>query len=434
MEEFIPADEMDNHMARFTVGGETSDYDLPVKKGYVLENDGEEDGFFGKLSTIKCVIEPSEGIKIYKLRVEFNPGNKRNRGARFSRGGFWAGVHDQNVPGEIGSRYFTSCEMKDETTGFQIDIEQWKWGNEPEISFRRDNLHPLSKKIWFTFASRPFFGDCSEEGEMKDVVLRFTLEGWKETGGRKTIIGKVNVTQHHSDSEGRADDEKLLNLHDYGAFNLDGKGNSVHPKQLYTCNALRRIIMDEFSKKKKIQIGYIGPDTTENLRSVIRILSNDANLKRKKYQLHVLYEKDWDIPTAIHNFEGTDFELKKAPIKPNDVFVHQVLSGEEELPKIDILVATYVGPWAVFTSKESKENYQKLLNKIITDDTVFITVDPSDSKNCVISHAKRTEVYGTKATLTDFYTELGFEDEKMTWKQADNPMVKVRKWTRGVKS
>ena len=74
-------------------------------------------------------------------------------------------------------------------------------------------------------------------------------------------------------------------------------------------------------KKKKIQIGYIGPDTTENLRSVIRILSNDANLKRKKYQLHVLYEEEWDIPTAVHNFEGTDFELKKAPIKPNDVFV-----------------------------------------------------------------------------------------------------------------
>ena len=140
--------------------------------------------FYGKLSTIKCVIEPSEGIKIYKLRVDFNPGNKRNRGARFSRGGFWAGVHDQNVPGELGSRYFTSCEMKDETTGFQIDIEQWKWGNEPEISFRRDNLHPLSKEIWFTFASRPFFGDYSEEGEMKDVVLRFTLEGWRETGGQ----------------------------------------------------------------------------------------------------------------------------------------------------------------------------------------------------------------------------------------------------------
>ena len=39
---------MDNYMARFTVGGETSDYDVYVKKGYVLENDGEEDGFYGK--------------------------------------------------------------------------------------------------------------------------------------------------------------------------------------------------------------------------------------------------------------------------------------------------------------------------------------------------------------------------------------------------
>ena len=421
-------------MARFTVGGETTDYDLAVKKGYVLENDGEEDGFFGKLSTIKCEVEPSEGIKIYKLRVEFNPDNKRNRGARFSRGGFWAGVHDQNVPGEIGSRYFTSCEMIDETTGFQIDIEQWKWGNQPEISFRRVDHHPLSKKIWFTFASRPFFGDFSGDGGVKDVVLRFTLEGWKENGGRTIHIGTVNVTQRHSDSEGKGDDEKLLNLHDYGAFNLQGKGNSVHPKQLYTCNALRRIIVDEFSKKKKIQIGYIGPDTTENLRSVIRILSNDADLKRKKYELHVLYEEEWDIPTAVHNFEGTDFELKKAPLKPNDVFVSQVLSGDRKLPKIDILVATYVGPWAVFTSRKSKENYEELLKQVMTDNTIFITVDPSRPKNCVISHARRTEIYGDKATLTDFYAELGFEDEKMTWKQTDDPVVNVRRWTRGVNS
>jgi hypothetical protein len=421
-------------MARLFVGGESSDYDLHVKKGYVIENDGEEDGFFGKLSTIKCVIEPSEGFKIYKLRVEFNPNNKRNRGARFSRGGFWAGVHDQNVPGELGSRYFTSCEMKDETTGFQIDIEQWKWGNQPEISFRRDDRHAPSKKIYFTFASRPFFGDLEAEGEVEGVVLRFTLEACKESGGRTITIGEVNVTQRHSDARGKGDDEKLWNLHDYGAFNLHGKGNSVHPKQLYTCNALRRTIMKEFPNKKKIQIGYIGPDTTENLRSVIRILSEDADLKRKRYQLHVLYDKEWDIPTAVHNFEGTDFELTKAPLKPNDVFVSQVLSGEKKLPKIDILVATYVGPWAVFTSKESKENYQNLLQKIITNGTVFITVDPSNPKNCVISHAKRTEIYGTKVTLTDFYTELGFEDEKMTWKQADYPVVKVRKWTRGGKS
>lgn len=421
-------------MARFTVGGETSDYRLPVKKGHVLELAGEEDGFFGKLSTINCVVEPSEGIKIYKLRVEFNPENKRDRSARQSVGGFWAGVHDQNVPGEIGSRYFTSCEMKDETTGFQIDIEQWKWGNQPEISFRRDIHHPLSKKIWFTFASRPFFGHYSEDGGMEDVVLRFTLEGWKESGGRTTHIGTVNVTHYHSDSEGKGDEEKLMTLHDYGAFNLRGKGNSVHPKQLYTCNALRRIIMEEFSNKKKIQIGYIGPDTTENLRSVIRILSNDADLKRKKYNLHVLYEKEWDIPTAVHNFEGTDFELKKAPLKPNDVFVSQVLSGEKKLPKIDILVATYVGPWAVFTSRKSKENYEKLLKETMTDKTVLITVDPNGQKNCVISHARSTEIYGDKATLTEFYTELGFEDEKMTWKQGDQPMVNVRRWTMGVKS
>ena len=339
-------------MNRFTVGGGVTDYEMFVRKGHVHYQDGEIDGFYGKLTPIKCIIEPSEGMNFHRLRVEFNPERPKSRGRKFSRGGFWAGVHDLNEP-VVGQNLFTSCEMVEERTGYQIDIKQWKWGPKPEIGFQRNRETQAVKNIYLTFLCRPFFDDASEESE--SVTARFTLTGMKEIGGHETEISVINVTCTHSDS-GTEQDETLKFLEEYGAFNLNGKGNSVHPKQLYTCNAVKHIITSEFQNTRKINIGYIGPDTTENLRSVIRLLTEDDVLKSKTYELHVFFEKEWDIPTAIVNFQGTPYDLDLAPLKPNKIFVSDIISGDEKAPAIDILIATYVGPWAVFTSQQSKQN------------------------------------------------------------------------------
>jgi len=420
-------------MACLTVGGEVSDYEMWVRKGHVQDQDGVEDGFFGKLSTIKCDVEPSEGYKFYRIRVEFNPERPKSRGRKFSRGGFWAGVYDRNEP-MVENKLFTSCEMVEERTGFQIDIAQWKWGTKPEIAFRRDRNAEMTKRIFLTFACRPFFDDASEEGE--SITARFTLTGWKDHGGREHELSVIDVKYSHSEDRGSADDARLEFFQDYGAFNLVGKGNSVHPKQLYTCNAVKHIITTEFQGKRKINIGYIGPDTTENLRSVIRLLTDDNDLRDKTYKLHVLFEEEWDIPAAVINFQGTDYDLDLSPIiKPNKIFVSKFLSNNKKRLDLDILIATYVGPWAVFTSQESKQNYEQLLNRIVTPKTKFITVDPSDAKNSVVSHCKKTEIYGDTATLTGFYNkELQFDSEKIPWMQGDSPMVNVRLWTRGVNS
>ena len=167
---------------------------------------------------------------------------------------------------------------------------------------------------------------------------------------------------------------------------------------------------------------------------LIRLLTEDDVLKSKTYELHVFFEKEWDIPTAIVNFQGTPYDLDLAPLKPNKIFVSDIISGDEKAPAIDILIATYVGPWAVFTSQQSKQNYEELLQKIVTKKTKFITIDPSDAKNTVVSHAKKTEIYGDAVTLTGFYQGLQFESEKLPWMQANSPMVNVRLWTRGVNS
>lgn len=420
-------------MAYFSVGDRSTDYDMKVKKGqgYFREKD-IEDGFWGKISTIKCCIEPSSSFRKYKLVAQFNPDeNQRHKGALYSKGGFWAGAHDM-VKNELGGKYFASSEGDDEQTGFQIDIQQWKWGKKPEITVKQADSDISTKKIWFTFVSRPYFG-YPEHNEQK-VVLRISLLGAPSASSSFELIHKVDVTQIHDDVFGEGDDEKLENFHDYGALNLRGKGNSVHPKQLYTCNALLKTIREYYSRQKKINIGYIGPDTTENLRSVMRVLTNHEELKKKKYELHVLYEEDWDIPVAEHPYEDTKWDLSMAKLKPKPAFVSEILSGQKSLPRIDILVATYVGPWAVFTSQESKDNYQALLKQIITEKTQFITVDPMAEANAVVSHYKSTEIYGSNINLSDFYIGMDLSPEKMTWQQSCNPSVKVMRWTKEVKS
>ena len=113
---------------------------------------------------------------------------------------------------------------------------------------------------------------------------------------QSTKVSVINVKFQHSQYSSEGDDHKIEFLRDYGAFNLTGEGNSVHPKQVYTCQHIADTIKKDFPENEEIKIGYIG-DTTENLRSVIRMLTSDASLAQKAYKLYVFYDEKWDIPT-----------------------------------------------------------------------------------------------------------------------------------------
>ena len=421
-------------MVGLTVRGQQTDLEMLVKKGHQRYIEGEEAGFFGQLTTLLCVVKPSLKYTKYELIAEFNPDSPYTDGSKFSRGGFWAGVHDQKTKGKMGGRYFTSCEMESDLTGFQIDLTRWSWGTKPCVVFEKDENHSSTEKeIFLTFANRPFFTqnirDVNDESEQV-VYLRFTLWGWTKMGMDRQRISQINVKQRFHESQGEGDDHKIQFLREYGAFNLTGEGNSVHPKQVYTCQHISSTIKNDFPNKEKIRIGYIGPDTTENLRSVIRMLTSDATLAQKEYKLYVFYDEKWDIPTAFHTFEGTELGLEHAPLKPEPLNNNDLISGKEPPPEIDILIATYVGPWAVFVDEDSKRNYTALLGKIMGTNTKFITIDPSNSKNSVVSHVKPTEFYGDQYTLRRFYKDLQYDEEPLPW-NAENAVVVCRKWTKG---
>ena len=421
-------------MVGLFVRGQQTDLTMHVKRGQQRYIEGEEVGFFGQLNLIQCRVKPSLKYTKYELIAEFNPDAPRTDGSKFSRGGFWAGVHDQKTKGKTGGRFFTSCEMESELTGFQIDVTHWAWGTKPRIVFEKDENHTSTEKeIFLTFANRPFFTqnirDVNDNSEQV-VHLRFTLWGWTAVGLDRQRISEINVHQHFHESQGESDDDKIRYLEEYGAFNLTGEGNSVHPKQVYTCYHIADTIQKDFSDRQEIRIGYIGPDTTENLRSVIRMLTSDATLAQKEYKLYVFYDEEWDIPTAFHTFEGTELGLEHAPLRPELFSNKKLISGEAPPPKIDILIATYVGPWAVFVDEDSKRNYTALLEKIMGANTKFITIDPSDSKNSVVSHVKPTEFYGNQFTLRRFYRDLRYNEELLPW-NSENAVVVCRKWTKG---
>ena len=58
-------------------------------------------------------------------------------------------------------------------------------------------------------------------------------------------------------------------------LSIDGVGNSIHPKQVFTIKGIEKAI--ENIHKPKFGIAYIGVDTSENLRSIIRFQKVEIN-------------------------------------------------------------------------------------------------------------------------------------------------------------
>ena len=144
-------------MVGLTVRGKKTDRKILVKRGHQRYIEGEEAGFFGQLTTLLCCVKPSLKYTKYELIAEFNPETPRTDGAKFSRGGFWAGVHDRKTEGKMGGRFFTSCEMESELTGFQIDLTRWAWGTKPCVVFEKDENHTSTEKeIFLTFVFNVF--------------------------------------------------------------------------------------------------------------------------------------------------------------------------------------------------------------------------------------------------------------------------------------
>lgn len=211
-------------------------------------------------------------------------------------------------------------------------------------------------------------------------------------------------------------------LQNLNALDNKGMGNSIHPKQLITIKQVQTCIKKLIDiGKNDIRIAYIGSDTTENLRSVLRFL--DANNEGDYVSnFQVFMTPDWDH--EILEQLGPTYSLDKCRFKNKQIEPH-TLPKIGKMPNIDdtadIVIATYVTPWAT-SEFEQGAQYRHLLDKLLGDASVLITTDPKSSSKSVRS--RLDEHYNANALLTGY--GLKPDDNMVT----SHPMVSSKLWRR----
>ena len=385
---------------------------------------GNNYGSWSMLTPTQIIIEPAND-KTVQLRASFED----TKGlSDQSRVGFWVGVNDRpNDEGNANSmRWFSSAMLNNETktksthleySGYDVDIEQWSFGEEGSICFRKDSSD-ASGNMLISLIARPYFPP-----DTREVILRLTMISEDAYGNQNTVekMIKYEIDNHL----GQGADDRAQILEEFGSLLLEGEGVSIHPKQLHSAyvliEALGRIKnrrRKEKSGRTGIHIGYIGPDTTENLRTCIRHLHANKKVKSKNITIHVACTRDWDMESAFLPYEGGTWDLEKSPInlkfydvdctsdqEPDD----QRLLPIDTCPELDVVLATYVTSWAVFSNEKSRASYKKTIRRLVGGKTLFYTIEPKSSKQCVVAIPKTLGVDDT--STNDFYHyDLGFEN------------------------
>ena len=188
-------------------------------------------------------------------------------------------------------------------------------------------------------------------------------------------------------------------FYDFKAFEISGNGNSLHPKQLYTIEGLKKCL-DKF-ENQPVEIAYIGTDTTENLRSVIRTLTSDLEIAKKIKSMDVYYTKDWDKPLMDRFPESIQINKKSSKnlFELNPIELPEDGSLPTDLKSADIVISTYVTPW-VFEKETNLEQYKLLIKNLMTRETsLLLATDPSSSDYII-----RDNLTDELQQVRDFYT------------------------------
>lgn len=338
---------------------------------------GKHVGTWGELVTVPITVALENDEDEFQIRACFEGAESWTK---YSTSCFWVGVHDApNIHDTELGQWFTTGQ-EDLNYDMELDIGRWKFGNEASIHYRlTKNADERAQEIRMSLHIRPYFGS-----ESSDFRLVLKSDTWK--GGLKQNCEDRPLNfrlDKNAAMEGGAFKYRLLQEH--GALSNRGDGNCVHPKQLFTSHAAYQLINEEthLKDKKKINICYIGPDSTENLRSLGRLLKSKTD---KEYSTTVAYFESWDVATAIAPF-GDQYTLDTSPLNIELKNIDEVIQAKKKIQKMDIVVATYVTPWSLSGTEGDKEKYRKLLKKVINKDTIFLTVEPAETSACVIEIA-----------------------------------------------
>jgi hypothetical protein len=318
-----------------------------------------------------------------------------------SRVGIWLPTADvKNTSNDTVKKEY-HCVFDGKLSDLVIVGDSWKFGKTARLEFKkfnREKTEPWKGKLKFQTCIVPCFSRDPEDS----LKLRCKIIGYNDTTP-VTEYGETILSVQRKDDWPAGDQGDLIDTFlKFGAYHTNGAGMSLHPKQLLTVEALRRLIYDV---KEPVSVCYIGPDTTENICSLLRVIGEDNNLKDGIKVLNIYSWENWD--EELFNRYGV---LEDNILSNNHVAVKFHRISSEQMPTTPleeevITIATYVTPWATEKQDENEEesenkaSYKELLNLLLHNPkSRLISVDPMNGDSIA-----RSALHSELQNLNDFY-------------------------------
>lgn len=346
-----------------------------------------------------------------------------NEQRQYSRVGIWTSVQDSPKILSLA----TSKDNYATGTGddYTVVLDSWRFGKKSEIKFNIDNCDGETS-INLALCAIPYFQKSKEKNPICELHLSLhpTKKGSMQSG---IPTEEKIIFQLHDNIRSSTIDDELQLLDEFGAFSLDGNGNSVHPKQLYTSREV--VSQIKRSENTSLNLAYIGTDTTENLRSLLRSLKENKSVAKKIDTLYLYYLEGWDS-ALLDKYPGIGIDESVTSDLFNLEFIQIPDDGSVpvDAKPVDFTIATYVTPWAM-SDDTNRTQYSGLINTLLNKENAkLICVDPESSSKII-----RSYYHGDYNLDTMYKDELNLKPEPNASRlHAENMVVDCTVWKKKV--
>ena len=363
----------------FTVGKADNGHITGPYNNYTVANRGNTIWFTAKIDQL----ENYDNVRL-QAAFDYEPSEENPEEHRQnSKIGIWTSVKDQ--PSILHKSSQSDSYAHGDNEQVILELDKWKFGKCSQIMFDVSQAEQDST-IQLVFGAMPFFH--ARDGNNAECELKISLFVTEKDTYDEVEIETIEDITFKLKATLQSDSSTEIKLMEkLGAYHIDGQGNSVHPKQLYTDIVLSEQLNQNPSNG--VEIAYIGTDTFENLLSMIRRFKSVENYRAKVKKLFIYYTESWDktIMKKYPNLKidedisGGAFEVEFKEIPKDGTPIDDVIP-------VDYVLATYVTPWAMAEHEKNRDQYsiliQNLLNK---NDAKLISIDPADSSKVIRSHS-----------------------------------------------
>lgn len=412
------------YMVSINFGDRTTNIPCFESKHPYKDTDGKVTRKFSDPVWMSFQLSVGKEISDIELKLNFDLQRNNDVPALHSKGAFFVPHLDSPIDamGQVGE-----FEYKIDGHDARVCIDDWEFGSKPRIRLK----FPDGKGCKNLQLLLGFIGAISNRTNPRrmiyvDLEYRCIKRGAAHFADDYEVHTSLSY-DFKSGNRPRASDMFVEIWKDHNVFNVNGNGNSIHPKQTLTIRGISKYI-GRWRNQEKINIAYIGTDSTENISSLLRALKAQNHIK-KIGGLSIFYDEAWDehqlyrIKGQENNIAGVVSDTKLIKMvedvtNPDKYLFYDHDDFEQEnsinLERVDLIVSTYVAPWAD-GSNHSRSRYKNLIETLwIRNKTALISVDPISGSNIFRStpnHFNLQRLYAEELNLTNRmnYVKMGSE-------------------------